>query len=126
MWSLNTDWHSPGAFARYAKNHEREYESCFTNLDKIMVLLNSGNKLGGFQIGFFRSEGEGVWRIGQTGIGGSKETRLYVYPDAVSEIMYILEIGSKDSQQRDIGSAKESVRKIKGHTNEHNTHNERG
>ena len=113
MWSLNTDHHSPGAFSQYAKNHHREYVSCFANLEKVMALLRAGHKIGGFQIGFFRSEGEGVYRIGQTGVAGAKETRLYVYPDATSETVYLLEIGSKDTQQKDIAKAKGSVRKIK-------------
>jgi putative component of toxin-antitoxin plasmid stabilization module len=72
--------------------------------------------MGSFQIGFFRSEGEGVFRIGQTGVESAKESRLYIYPDQKNQIMYILGIGTKDHQSEDINGAKATANEIKKQT----------
>ena len=68
--------------------------------------------MGGFQVAFFRSEGEGVFRIGQTGVRSAKESRLYVYPDEQSQTMYVLTIGIKEQQAKDIAEAKAIKNKI--------------
>ena len=75
-----------------------------------MNFLNAGEKIGGFKLDFFRSEGKGLYRIGQR--KGDHETRLYVYPDQENEIIYILSIGDKNTQQRDINECKKKIRKI--------------
>jgi putative component of toxin-antitoxin plasmid stabilization module len=111
-WILNGDYASTGQFSKFNKNHPSEYKSIFANLDKIAGLLDSGNKIGAFNVGFFRSEGSGVYRIGQTGVAHAKESRLYVFPDSEAQIMYLLVIGDKDSQERDLSQANELVQKI--------------
>ncbi len=115
-WEQNADYAIRSKFEKCAKNHRREYDSVFINLAKIIKLLNSGNKLGAIRINFFRSEGDEVYRIGQTAVPAAKETRLYVYPDVTNRIMYVLSIGTKDGvtqQQADINEAKELVEKIR-------------
>jgi hypothetical protein len=112
-WELNADNASKAQFSSFSKNHPREYASLFANLDKINGLLESGNKIGGFNVGFFRSEGGDVYRIGQTGVPSAKESRLYVFPDQLNRIMYVLGIGTKDTQDRDINDAKAAVTKIR-------------
>lgn len=112
-WKLNTEHAVKACFESFAADHTREYASLFANLEKIMGLLKSGNKVGGFHVNFFRSEGGGVYRIGQTGVPSAKESRLYLYPDNDSRIMYIISIGTKDGQQDDINKAKETVEQIR-------------
>src|SRR6056297_1056310 len=112
-WLLNVDHASKPNFKRFNKGHPREYRSCFANLEKVRGLLESGCKVGGFQVGFFRPEGEGLYRIGQSKVRGAKETRLYVYPSEKDKRIYILRIGTKDSQQKDIREAKRILRQIK-------------
>ena len=112
-WVIETAYASPGRFKRFAGKHPREYESLFVNLERIVRLLRSGNKLGGFRVGFFRPEGEGVYRIGQTGVKSAKESRLYVYPDEEYRVMYTLNIGDKDSQPEDINESKRTAATIK-------------
>src|SRR5688572_16924829 len=112
-WMLNTEHAVKTRFERFAADHPREYASLFANLDKIMGLLKSGNKVGGFNVNFFRSEGGGVYRIGQTGVPSAKESRLYLYPDNDTRVMYIIDIGTKDAQQEDINKAKEAVERIR-------------
>jgi hypothetical protein len=111
--------------------HPRENDSLFANLEKVMRLLRGGHKIGSFQIGFFRSEGEGVYRIGQTGVPSAKESRLYIYPDQENRLMHILNIGDKDTQPADINAAKDLVRQIRkelskeGGENKHSEKSER-
>jgi putative component of toxin-antitoxin plasmid stabilization module len=112
-WLIETAYASPGRFKRFAGKHPREYESLFVNLERIVRLLRGGNKPGGFRVGFFRSEGEGVYRIGQTGVESAKESRLYVYPDEEDRVMYTLNIGDKDSQTEDINESKRIAATIK-------------
>ncbi len=114
IWLLNVDYAIKSNFKQFNKRHPNEYSSCFANLEKVKGLLESGCKVGGFQIGFFRPEGQGLYRIGQSKVRGAKETRLYVYPSEDEKTIYILRIGTKDSQQADIKEAKRILRQIKG------------
>ena len=111
-WALDATHASKNQFAKFNKNHPDEYSSLFANLAKIQGLLRGGHKVGGFHVNFFRSEGDGVYRIGQTGVPGALESRLYVYPDTASQILHVLEIGEKSGQQADIKSAKKKVQEI--------------
>jgi hypothetical protein len=112
-WQIDISYASHGKFKRFAKRHERENESLFANLEKIMVLLRSDNKIGSFQVGFFRSEGDGLYRIGQTGVPGAKESRLYVWPDQGRRIVYVLGIGIKETQQEDLSECKSALKLIR-------------
>jgi hypothetical protein len=105
----------PSKFKRFSSNHEKEYVSCFVNLYRIIRLLNSGIKLQIVisQCSFFRSEGNGLFRIGQSGVKAAKETRLYVYSDEEEKTIHILSIGTKETQQNDIISAKNTIKEIK-------------
>ncbi len=114
-WELDISLASKSAFSKFQKNHGREYVSCFNNLNKIIGLLKDGQspiKLN-HNPGFFVSEGKGVYRIGQTGVVGAKETRLYVYPSEQDKVIYILSIGTKESQRVDINEAHKVVKAIK-------------
>jgi hypothetical protein len=112
-WQLDLGYASTGKFERFNKKHGREFDSLFINLNKILGVLKSGHKIGSFQIGFFRSEGDGLYRIGQTSVRSAKESRLYVYPDQQTQTMYILSIGVKESQSQDINDAKASIKVIR-------------
>lgn len=94
---------------KYGRSHSRETISVNTNLKRILVMLGAGARVGTFRFNFFQSEGDGLYRIGQTGVQGAKETRLYVYPDEAEATVYVLGIGDKDSQERDIRAAKTAV-----------------
>ncbi len=112
-WQVDIAHASPGKFKKFAGKYHREYVSLFANLEKIMGLLRAGQKLGSFQVGFFRSEGQGVYRIGQTGVPGAKESRLYVFPEEHGHVMYVLNIGTKEGQAEDINEAHRIARSLK-------------
>ena len=115
MYVISDELAETGKIKRYEKKHIKEAASCFANLMRIFMLLNSGIVLDRILhcCSFFRSEGEGVYRIGQTGICGAKETRLYVYVRVEGEKIYKLTMGDKDSQLDDINRCKQIVRKAK-------------
>ncbi len=112
-WQIDNGHANRKRFEKFAGKHPRENASLFANLEKVMRILRDGHKIGGFQIGFFRSEGGGVYRIGQTVVPGAKESRLYVYPDETKRLMYTLDIGDKDSQHIDVNNAKALVKNLR-------------
>ena len=65
---LDVSLASKSTFSRFQKNHNKEYVSCFNNLEKIKRLLNQGKKLAELEHhpSFFRHETNGIFRIGQS------------------------------------------------------------
>jgi len=112
-WLIDIAYANPGKFKKFEGKYGREYVSLFANLERVLRILREGRKIGSFQIGFFRSEGDGVYRIGQTGVPSAQESRLYVCPNEQNHTMYVLTIGTKDRQSDDIDEAKTLVKKIK-------------
>ena len=114
-WEVDFSLVSVNALHRFQRNHVQEYASCLRNLDKIIMLLEDGHPLSRLDRnpGFFRSERKGVFRIGQTALVGAKETRLYVYPVEREQVMYVLGIGTKESQASDINEAHKVVKNFK-------------
>ena len=117
-WQIDIAYASRNQFSKFQKKHPGEYSSLFANLNKLKKVLEAGHKIGSFKIGFFRSEGEGVYRVGQTGSSSAKESRLYIFPDEQNRVIYPLNIGDKDSQKRDINEAQEAARRIKPSLNQ--------
>ncbi len=104
MWTISPTERFSRQYKRYEKNHPRELQSVLRNLDAYFKALLAGAKPLQIKYGFVRSEGRGVWRIGQTGGRSLAATRLYVYPDTDEEVLHLLTIGDKDkrSQKNDI------------------------
>jgi len=113
-WGINLDYASKSRFKRIHRSHEREFISCFNNLNKIKDLLKKGAKLSelNYHPAFFRSEGKGLFRVGESGVKSAKALRLYVYPETKTKIIYILGIGTKETQQEDIAAAKDVIKNI--------------
>ena len=115
VWVLKSDYANEVRFQSYRKKHERELISCLANLNNLLHALNMGLSLQeALGLGFFRSEGENIYRIGQSGVAHAKETRLYVYARITGPDIQILTIGDKKSQQRDIDWCKRLVRRFDG------------
>ena len=77
-----------------------------------MEYLDNGFKWLSFQFNYLRSEGGGVFRIGQTGVPHAHETRLYIYVVEADKTIYLLNMGDKGSQQEDLKNAKELAERI--------------
>lgn len=112
LWSINDILAERNRFREFGKKHPRELAACFSNLDFVISLLNQFGSADAFQVGFFRSEGGGVYRIGQTGVKHAAETRLYVYVYAVGRTVYVLTIGDKKQQAGDIRRCKGTIKKF--------------
>ena len=112
-WRQDVGYATRSQFKKFNKIHPAEFQSCFANLDKLTVMLNAGHTIGSFHLGFFRSESGGLYRVGQTGVVSAKESRLYIYPVEARRLIYILGIGTKETQQADIRNAKKCIKKIK-------------
>lgn len=126
-WEISDALAEKNRFKAFNKKHPRELAACFSNLGHIVALLNHHGNVGAFQVGFFRSEGENVYRIGQTGVKHAVETRLYVYVYTVGKILYVLTIGDKTQQTDDIRRCKEIVRSFeKGEYREQKRHDHAG
>lgn len=111
QWNVNGDFAPKTPFAKFNANHPREFLSLFANLEKIRGLL-CNNKLGSFRVNFLRSEGDELYRVGQSAVPGATESRLYFYPDSVTRTIYVLNIGTKQNQSQDITEAKDLMKKI--------------
>ena len=111
MWNAKRDYAEENRFKHYAKKHPREFASCFVNLNRALAMLDGGMTLDQLSATrFFSSEGDGLFRIGQTGVPHAHETRLYVYVIVIRSEMQIMTIGDKATQQMDINRCKVTIK----------------
>ena len=95
---------------RYAKKHGRELEAMLENLRTYTVTLESGAKPLQIRHGFLHSETHGAIAIDQRGtVGKASQHRLYLYPDATTETLYLITIGDKSSQRDDNAVCRELI-----------------
>lgn len=106
-------------FKQMSKRHPAEFAACWDNLKRVVGELDAGKRVGGFSFNFFRSEGQGVYRIGPTRVKSPCELRLYIYPDAPSKTIHILCLGDKSTQPDDINACHEKAKIIRGDNHEH-------
>ena len=109
VWEISNDLAEKRRFKDFNKKHPREYAACFANLGHVLNMLMRFGDVGSFQVGYFRSEGDGVYRIGQTGVKHATESRLYVYAYSKGHRLYVLTIGDKKQQPDDIRRCKTIV-----------------
>lgn len=112
-WCIVDDDAERSRFKEYNRKHPREYAACFANLAQLIQLLQQFGNIKGFQVGFLRSEGQDVYRIGQTGVKHAHETRLYIYVKQTMLTVHILTIGDKATQQDDIQRCHRAGRMLK-------------
>ena len=113
MWIESYEYADANRMKHYAKRHRREYVSCLANLADVITALNNGAAVTAIPFGFFRSEREDVYRIGQTNVKHPHETRLYVYACVVRTTIYVLTVGGKSTQQIDINACHAKARELK-------------
>lgn len=110
-WEVCDDLMEIGRVRRFVKKHAAEYASCMRNLDRLLALLNTGIPFRADLFGFLRSEGGNLYRIGQSGLVGAMETRLYVYIRIANKNIFVITVGDKNSQPDDINRAKAIIQK---------------
>ncbi len=110
MWSYGAEHFDKNRLKRYTKKHAAEVASCMVNLQRAIDLLNEGLTIEEIcRLSYFGSEGEDVYRIGQSAVKQAKETRLYIYVRIEGERFELLTIGGKETQRNDINACKAIV-----------------
>jgi len=110
MWRLEPETDYKRALKRFVKKHRRAVQAAHDNLDTFFKALCGGAKPQQVKLGCIHPEPRGVLAIDQKGGGaGLKEIRLYTYPDEDTETLYVITLGDKNSQQRDVQYCNEWV-----------------
>lgn len=104
MYEPSTDHADERRLTKYADDYPEEYKLCFNNLNKVLMLLNTGRSLQSIGGKFLKSEGKGLYATSQSRKRGALEVRLYFAFNEYTETYFILGMGDKKSQKRDIKS----------------------
>ena len=113
-WTLDNTLANANRFKAYNRKHPAETASCIRNTMKLLDTLRGGVPFQNAKFGFLRSEGGGLWRVGQTGIPHAKETRLYFC--VRGETLSVLCIGGKETQRGDIDMCRKIIAGLEGET----------
>ena len=96
------------------KKRPRETKAVHDNLDTFFNALIAGAKPQQIKAGFIHPEPCGVLAFDQKGGGPNlAQTRLYVYPNATTEILHLITLGDKNSQRDDIQNCKAFVAELR-------------
>lgn len=115
-WNIEETENFIRDYKLYEKKHPCELAAVLGNLDTYFETLKRLGHPFQIQAGFIHHEPDGIKALDQKG-GGKKvklaQTRLYVYPDVKSKQLYLLAIGDKTSQKRDIQACRGIVKNLK-------------
>ena len=113
MWTIEPteQWEKDQRW--YTKKHPNELAAVLVNLERYVRHLNSSKNSKVVMAGYLHHEPLGVVAVDQKGGGGNlQETRLYTFADDTKNILYLITIGNKSDQPRDIEIAKEFVQHV--------------
>jgi hypothetical protein len=114
MWKLAPAHEYQRRHKRYVKDHPRELQPVLDNLDTYFKSLEAGVKPLQIKHGFMHNEPLGVVAIDQKGGGKClAQTRLYVYPDTVTEQLHVITLGDKQPQKADIATCRTFVTELR-------------
>ena len=114
MWSMELHDGVEKRHRQFEKKWSHELANVMRNLQELVVALDNGvrsEQLKGLR--FVRSEPAGVLAIDQSGPGKRTKMvplRLYVYPDETDQVLHIIGLGDKTTQQDDIKQSAEFVK----------------
>jgi len=113
LWQLEPLPEFSRTLKQVSKKNKTETTQLLENLNAIHEALNIGVKPGCLHGGHIHREPHGIIAVDQKGAKGSnRELRLYTYPCDKTSTLYMLKIGDKGSQKRDIKWCKEIVEKL--------------
>lgn len=113
-WVLEESPFFASRFRHYQKKHPNETAAVMNNLDTYVRTLNAGVKPTLIQAGFIHREPQGVIAIDQKGTKDSRrQTRLYVYAFEVGNTLFLITIGDKNSQKRDIEDCRHFISSLR-------------
>lgn len=103
-WKLVSTEEYDEAFSDYNENRPNELVAVVANLSKYhdtLMQLEHPQKITGKYV---HKESKGVKALDESGSGFNnlQATRLYIYPDVKTKSIYLITIGNKKSQKKDI------------------------
>lgn len=102
-WTIRTEADVEKRLKKLRRKFRAELRNVFDNLDTYFKCLQAGANPGQIHRGFIHNEPKGVIAIDEKGKGAHlKALRMYLYPDAPNEVLYVITIGDKASQKSDI------------------------
>ena len=120
MWEIEKATGFENRFKKFSRKHENEASAALSNLQTFVDGLNKTNKTQiANQLPFIHTEPEGMVAIDERGAkldrkkGKLKATRLYVYAAVVTQTVYLLGIGDKDSQKQDIETFSKKAKRLR-------------
>jgi len=117
LWHLDDLPEFGRTLKQYEKKHAAEVAQLLVNLDAVHQALNLGAKPEALHGGHVHREPLGVIAVDQRGSAAKGlELRLYTYPRTATSTLYLLRIGEKASQQRDINWCRDWVKRLRQET----------
>ncbi len=87
----------------YNKKKPKVLAALLNNLNRYLEQLSNAKDPVLVQAGYIHPEPHGVVALDQKGSGQKlEETRMYLYPDRVEKVVYLITIGNKATQTADI------------------------
>lgn len=99
------------------KKRVHEFVAVIENLERYRRALNYAGGPQHITGKYVHHEPMGIKALDESGerkIKKLQATRLYVYPDVATRTLYLLTIGSKNTQSKDIELCRKMVKQIKG------------
>ena len=104
-WSIQESEFFENKFKKFIKNNPGIDQLLLDNLDTYHKALNQGISPLNIKAGFIHHEPNGVKAVDQKGgnrknLGKPKQSRLYIYPDPDTRMLYLITVGDKNSQKK--------------------------
>jgi hypothetical protein len=117
-WEIHESDFFQRKLRQFRKNNKGLDTLLFDNLDTYFNTLKAGLLPINIKAGFIHKEPNGVKAIDQKGpkkpgMGKPKEARLYIFPDPDTNILHLITIGDKNSQQADITDCRDFFKDLK-------------
>lgn len=110
VWSIEESEQFVRDLKYYNKKKAAEVAALLENLSRFKRRLEDGENPSQITGGYMHKEPKGIRAISQQGKGNNlQESRLYIYACEKENVLYLITIGNKQSQPRDIAYAKKFV-----------------
>ena len=98
-----------------SKSHSAPTKTAIRHLQDVIDMLNEETPLSRIsKSGYVHREKNGVYATDQTGTPGrARQIRLYYYPDLKNRTVYVLRVGDKSTQTKDVIFCRQYVAKLR-------------
>ncbi|MGR3176523.1 MAG: hypothetical protein ACUZ8E_00520 [Candidatus Anammoxibacter sp.] len=117
-WKIETTDVYDRKHRRFEKKNPDELRSMLNNLDTYYKSLTSLGHPQKIVASYIHKEPKGVKAIDQKGSKAKlKQTRLYIYPNIETKTLYLMTIGDKKTQRKDIKFCENFVKTLRREKN---------